>query len=179
MKNRRTESALEEINERFNKELEGLTRENANSVILTLGWPSDILLSVGIEDKLLKYYGNKLMKKAGKHGFSPTDLKNLPASVAAPIAIFEGGRPGSFAILTDIEINGNNVLVILEVGKDRDTDFNIITSTYPKTRENVIKWANEGKLLYEDEKRTPNYLGTPAPIAGAVNSRGSDPTSIR
>ena len=67
--------ALDRVNERFNEELTALTEENASSTRLQLGRPSSIQLSAGIPDKPLILYGNKLMKKAKKHGFSLRILK--------------------------------------------------------------------------------------------------------
>jgi hypothetical protein len=163
---------LEKVNNLFNSELQSLTPENADSKILMLGRPSEILLKYGIEDKPLKYYGNKLIKKQKKHGFGLSNLKDLPKAVANPIAIFKGNRYGSFAVLTEIEINGSNILVTLEVGKDRDVDFNIITSTYEKAKEGLINWVNESKTLYINKEKAPDYLGTLAPIASASNNQG-------
>jgi len=162
----------ERINEKFNQELEGLTPENADSKIFELGKPAQILLNTGIKDKPMKLYGNKILKKAKKHGYKATDLKDLPKAINDPIAIFGGNRPDSFAILTEIKINGNNVLASLEVGIDRDINFNIITSVYGKLKERIANWINNDKILYENKEKSLGYLGTPAPIAGA-NNQGS------
>ncbi|MDR0516588.1 MAG: hypothetical protein LBH25_06035 [Fibromonadaceae bacterium] len=155
------------MNDRFNYELEQLTPENADSKVFDLGSPSKVLLNAGIADKPLKLYGNKLLAKMNKHNFKATDLKDLPNALNDPIAIFKGNRPDSFAILTEIAIGDNNVLAILETGKDRDLNFNVITSTYGKLKEGIERWINDGKLLYENKEKTLDYLGTPAPIAGA------------
>jgi len=155
------------MNDKFNYELEKFVPQTADKIIFKLGKPSDILLNVGIEDKPLKLYGSKLLKKMKKHSFNATNLKDLPNAINDPIAIFKGSRPNTFAILTEIKINGNNVLISLETGKDRDMDFNIITSTYGKAREGISKWIKEGRLLYENKEKRLDYLGTPAPIAGA------------
>ena len=162
------------INEGFNHELERFTPENADATVFNLGMPSEILLSAGIESKPIKFYGSKLLAKMKKHGFNASDLKDLPNAVNDPIAIFEGNRPDSFAVLTELNIGGNNVLAILEVGEGRDINFNLITSTYGKAKEGIANWVNDGKLLYLNKEKTPDYLGTPAPIAGAVNNQGSE-----
>jgi len=155
------------MNDKFNYELEDFTPKNADSKVFELGKPSDILLNVGIENKPLKLYGNKLLKKMKKHGFNATDLKDLPNAINDPIMIFKGNRPSSFAVLTEIEIKGNNILASLEVGKGSDVDFNIITSTYGKAKEGISNWINEGRLLYENKEKSLDYFGTLAPIASA------------
>jgi hypothetical protein len=165
---------LERVNEKFNEELQGLTADNADSKVLYLGTPSVELQSAGIESKPFKLYGSKLLKKTKKHGFEFTDIKDLPKAIAHPIAVFKGSERDSHAILTEIQIDGNNVLVAVNVGKNRDIDFNIISSTYGKSGKGVIGWINNGKLLYSDKEKTLNYLGSPALIAGAVNNSELD-----
>ena len=129
-----------------------------------LGRPSDVLLKVGVENKPLKFYGNKIIKKQKKHGFELSDLKNLPNAMVDPIAIFEGNRKGSFAVLTEIKIKGNSALITLEVGKGNDVDFNIITSTYAKTDGQLSKWVDAGLVLYVNKNRAPDYLRIPATL---------------
>ena len=156
------------VNERFNEELAALTEENASSTRLQLGRPSNILLSTGIPDKPLILYGNKLMKKAKKHGFSPKDIKDLPLAMQSPIAVFTGSHPNSYAILLEIEINGKNVLVSIETEKDGEIDFNIISSVFGKNNKGVIKWILDGKLLYADKEKALSYISASAPIADAT-----------
>ena len=164
---------LEQINNRFNSELETLTPENANSKILMLGNPSEILLNAGIEDKPLKLYGNKVMKKITKHGYKTSDLRDLPKFVADPLAIFTGNHPKSFVVLTEIEINGNNLLTALEIGKGGDIEFNIITSAYMKTKEQIKNWVNAEKVLYANKAKAPDYLRIPTALGvGAQNNQG-------
>jgi len=160
------------INERFNQELEGLAPENADGKIFALGNPAQILLNVGIKDKPIKLYGNKILKKAKKHGYKATDLKDLPKAINEPIAIFEGNRPDSFAILTEMKINDNNVVAVLELGKGNDIIFNVITSAYVKLKEGVANWIDSNKLLYWSKEKSLDYFGTSAPIADA-GSQGS------
>lgn len=169
-----SDEGRKEINEDFNHELERFTPENASSKIFNLGRPSEILQSVGIENKPLKLYGNKLLAKMKKHGFNASDLKDLPNAINDPIAIFEGNRPDSFSVLTEINIGGNNVLAIVETGKGTDIDFNVIASAYGKTKEGIANWINDGKLLYSNKEKAPDYLRIPAPIAGAQNNQGSN-----
>jgi hypothetical protein len=164
------EANLEIVNTRFNEELDTLTPENARSKTLWLGNPSVTLQSAGIKNKALKLYGAKLLSKAKKHSFNFNDLKNLPNAVQSPIAVFKGSVEGSHAILTELNINGNNVLVTLNIGKGEDVDFNIISSTYGKSSEGIVGWVNNGKMLYVDKEKTLNYLRISAPIAEAQDN---------
>lgn len=166
------ESNLTETNRIFNDRLSELTEQNSDNIVLDLGNPSEILLSAGIEDKPMKLYGNKVIKKMKKHGFKLEELRNLPEAVANPIAVFEGSVPNSHAILTELKTNGKNILATISIGKGSDIDFNIITSAYGKDGGNIQKWINEGKGLYFNKEKALDYLRIPAPIAGAQDSQG-------
>lgn len=162
---------IEDVNRRFNEELGRLTEENAQSVILNLGRPGNFLLASGLSDRPIKLYGNKLLKKMRKHGFTTSDVKNLPKEINNPIAVFKGSVENSFAILTELEINGNNVLASISVGKGNDIDFNIISSVYGKNGNSVVSWINDGKILYVNKEKALNYLRISAPIAEAQDNQ--------
>lgn len=134
--------------------------------------PSKALLSAGVENKPMKLYGNKVIKKMKKHGFATSDLMNLPIAVADPIAVFKGSVHDSFSVLTELRIGKNNVLVSMSVGKGNDVDFNIISSTYGKKSTGVVNWVNSGKMLYVDKEKALDYLRISAPIAEAQRGQG-------
>lgn len=170
---------IEGVNRKFNEELSGLNEENANSVRLELGHPSNVLLSAGIPDKPLMLYGNKLLKKVQKHNFEIKDVRNLPMSLEHPIAVFDGSHSNSYAVLTEMQINGKNVLVSIETNKQGEVDFNIISSVFGKNDKGVIKWVIDGKLKYVDKGKTLPYISASAPIADATYKKElSDATKI-
>ena len=168
---------IDAINRRFNKELSGLTEENADKVILDLGNPSDVLLSAGVSDKPMKLYGNKVIKKMKKHGFKPDDLRNLPQAVASPIAVFDNyGKEGNRSILTEMKIDNKNVLVSITIGKGNDVDFNIVSSVFGKGKDNIVDWINKGYATYIDKQKTLDYLhfsGSSIPEASNNREDGS------
>ena len=165
---------LEDVNSRFNRELVNMNEETADRTQLSLGMPSIALRSAGVENKPMKLYGNKVVKKMKKHGFVASDLRNLPKAVAYPIAVFKGSVPDSFSVLTELRIGENNVLVSMSVGKGNDIDFNIISSTYGKKAEGVVHWINNGRMLYVDKEKALGYLRISAPIAEAQSVQGQD-----
>ena len=161
----------EEVNEQFNRELAGLTEENADTKIFNLGSPSSILLSAGVEDKSMKLYGSKLMKKAKLHGFAPKELENLPAAVADPIAVFDNyKKTDNRSILTELKTKDGNFLVSLTIGKGIDVDFNIIASAFGKANDSIVKWINKGFATYINKEKALNYLYLSAPIAEAAEN---------
>nr|DAS21044.1 MAG TPA: ParB ddrB-like ParB superfamily domain [Caudoviricetes sp.] len=164
---------LDEVSNRFNAELAQLTEENSDSTILSLGMPSSELIAGGVSPKLMRLYGNKVIKKMKKHGFALSDLLDLPKAVAQPIAVFSTHRDGSHAILTELKTEKGNILVTLEVGKGgADIDFNLLTSTYGKSHGKVVQWLNSGKATYINKEKALEYLASaPAPIAGAKQAQ--------
>ena len=172
---------LNAVNERFNEELSNLTEENADKVALWLGKPSKVLLAAGVEDKPMKLYGNKVIRKMKKHGFSLEELRNLPRAVADPIAVFDNiGREGNRSVLTELHTENGNFLVAIDLGKGKeDIDFNIISSVFGKDDNKVVDWINKGFATYINKEKALNYLHHSAPIAEALsNSRLSSAAKI-
>ena len=167
------ESNLTETNRVFNDRLSELTEQNSDNIVLDLGNPSEILLSAGIEDKPMKLYGNKVIKKMKKHGFKLEELRNLPEAVANPIAVFNNyQKDGNRSILTELRTEQGNFLVTLDLGKDADVDFNIVTSVFGKGDNNIIDWINKGYATYIDKKKALGYLHfSERNIPEASNSR--------
>ena len=168
--NRDANEDINEVNDRFNEELGRLTEENKDKVVLSLGSPSAVLLSAGIEDKPMKLYGNKVIKKMKKHGFTLGELKDLPRAVADPIAVFDNiGREGNRSILTELRTKQGNFLVTVDLGKDADIDFNIISSVFGKGDNNIADWINKGFATYINKEKALAFLSHPsAPIAAAA-----------
>lgn len=153
-------SNIETVNDRFNEQLTGLTEENADNVTFDLGRPSATLRAAGVEDKPMKLYGNKVIKKMKKHGFELEELQDLPRAVSDPIAVFDNyGKDGNRAILTELRTAQGNFLVTLDLGKGKDdVDFNIISSVFGKGKDNIMDWINTGKATYINKRKALDYL---------------------
>ena len=154
------EPGLDEANGLFNEQLDGLTEGNADSVTLSLGRPSAVLRAAGVEDKPMKLYGNKVIKKMKKHGFSLEELKDLPRAVADPIAVFNNyQKEGNRSILTELQIGDKHILASITVGKAGvDADFNIVSSVFGKGNNNIVDWINKGYATYINIEKTLDYL---------------------
>ncbi len=160
---------IEEVNRKFNEQLEKLTEENAAETRLELGLPSDFLLAAGIPEKPMMLYGNKLSKKAKIHGFNILDVKDLPLSLQSPIAVFEGSHPNSFAVLLEMKIGEYNGLVSIETNKKGEVDFNLVSSVFGKNGKGIIKWILDGKIMNIDKEKALSYVSASAPIADATH----------
>ena len=163
---------IESVNERFNKELERLNEDNAQSVILNVGNPGEVLLSAGISDMPIRLYGNKLLKKVRKHGFEVSDVKDLPMAINDPIAVFNNyGNERNRAVLTELRTSQGNILATIEWGKGTDAEINIITSVFGKGKSNIIDWINRGLATYINKAKALEYLRISAPIAEAQDNQ--------
>lgn len=89
-----------------------------------------------------------------------------------PITVFKGRYEGSFAVLTEMNIGGKNVLVSIDINKGAELNVNIITSLYGKDRSRIVRWIEADRLLYADKKKTLDYLIPPAPMAGDPGNFG-------
>ena len=165
---------LNRVNERFNEQVVRLTEENADKTVLSLGRPSAVLRAAGVKDKPMKLYGNKVMKKMRKHGFALEELRDLPKAVANPITVFNNyQREGNRSILTELETKDGNFLVTLELGKDGDIDFNIVSSVFGKGFNNIVDWYNKGYATYIDKEKALSFLyHQSAPIAATAANAG-------
>ena len=170
---------LNAVNERFNEDLSNLTEENADKVTLWLGKPSKVLLAAGVEDKPMKLYGNKVIRKMKKHGFSLEELRDLPRAVADPVAVFNNyQREGNRSILTELKTQQGNFLVSVNIGKDADINFNIVRSVFGKGNENVVAWINNGLATYINKEKALSFLShQSAPIAATAANAGQESSS--
>ena len=166
------DDSIEKVNQRFNKLLERSNEEDIGKITFDLGFPSDILRAGGVENKPIKLYGSKVIKKMKKHGFLLKELKNLPEAVARPIAIFNNlDRRGNRSILTELKTENGNFLVTIDLGKGEDVDFDIVSSVFGKKDTSVVHWINKGYLTSVDKEKALSYLHLSAPIAEASNNQ--------
>jgi uncharacterized pyridoxamine 5'-phosphate oxidase family protein len=166
--------ANDETNDEFNRLLKTLNEVNMDKIILSLGRPSKVLINAGIEDKPMKLYGNKIIKKQKKHGFNLSELENLPEAAADPIAVFDNYRKdGNRSILTELTTKNGNFLVSVEIGKDGDIDFNIISSVFGKWKESIEGWLKSGYATYINGKKVKDFLLHNSALIAAASAKSS------
>lgn len=167
-----SQAELEAVNERFNNALDSFSEENADSIVFDLGTPSDILQAAGVVGKPMKLYGSKVAKKMRRHGFSVSELRDLPRAIANPIAVFNNyNEKGNRSILTELRTEQGNFLVTLSIGKGQDVDFNIVSSVFGKGDNNIINWLNNGYATYINKEKALNYLHLATPIVAASDNQ--------
>lgn len=162
----------EEVNRRFNEELEKFTLETADNFIFDLGIPSSQLIAAGVSNRPIRLHGSKVAKKMKKHGFSHNELQNLPKAIANPIAVFNNTeRKGNRSILTELKTANGNFLVSIDLGKGTEADFDIVSSIFGKKNNSVVSWINKGYATYINKEKALNYLHLAAPIAAASDNQ--------
>ena len=163
--------SLKQVNDKFNEQLGEFTMEDADNFVFDLGRPSEKLLSAGVADKPIRLNGSKLAKKIKKHGFEPSELKDLPQAMENPIAVFDNlGRDGNRSILTELKTANGYFLVTIDLGKGAEADFDVISSVFGKNGKGVVYWINHDMMKYVDKEKALNYLYLSAPIAEASDN---------
>ena len=60
----------------------------------------------------------------------------------------------------------------MDLGKDADIDFNIVSSVFGKRLTNVVDWINKGLATYIDKEKALSFLShQSAPIAEAAANK--------
>lgn len=161
----RTAEDMEEVNQRFNEELEQqIEGRLEKGHVYQLGRPSEFLRDAGIPDLPIEMPASQLEYKStsGKHDYDLSEVINLPNAIAHPIATFVyGDSVKSQNILTVLEHNGENFLVGMFIRpkiKGNVLEVNSIRNVFPKNGASIVKWINQGKLTNVDKEKLLHFL---------------------
>ena len=161
----RTAEDMEEVNQRFNEELEQqIEGRLEKGHVYQLGRPSEFLRDAGIPDLPIEMPASQLEYKStsGKHDYDLSEVINLPNAIAHPIATFAyGDSVKSQNILTVLEHNGENFLVGMFIRpkiKGNVLEVNSIRNVFPKNGASIVKWINQGKLTNVDKEKLLHFL---------------------
>ena len=156
MAERIAEQSVEEINNRFNKELEKYqNNELPKGHRFELGMPSAELQSAGFPTLPISMRSSLLAKKAGaeRHPFAPTDLRDLVNAIQKPIAIFKYSKDNMRNLIVDVSRGGKHFLVGVTLNYKADNiEINSVSGLFPKENHEWIKWIQDGKVLRIDQK---------------------------
>ena len=156
MAERIAEQPVEEINNRFNEELEKYqNNELPKGHRFELGMPSAELQSAGFPTLPISMRSSLLAKKAGaeRHPFAPTDLRDLVNAIQKPIAIFKYSKDNMRNLIVDVSRGGKHFLVGVTLNYKADNiEINSVSGLFPKENHEWIKWIQDGKVLRIDQK---------------------------
>lgn len=157
----------EVVNNKFNQELQQLTKGELNgSHIFELGMPNDVLKSTGFPDLPIELKASKLSEKANAdwHKFDIADIKDLPKALQNPIAVFRYFGQGR-NVITQLEIGGKQLLVGIHFNqKSNGIEINDIRGLFPKDNHEWLNWITQkdkngdDKLLYADKQKIQTLI---------------------
>ncbi|MBO7307773.1 MAG: hypothetical protein J6U59_07075 [Alistipes sp.] len=73
--------------------------------------------------------------------------------------------------MTELTTKDGNFLVLLNVSKGEDLDFNIAATVFGKGDDNIVDWFNRGLATYIDKEKALDYFSVSAPLAEAQNNQ--------
>lgn len=154
----RDNETLDEVNERFNQELQQqIDGTLSNGHIYSLGNPSDILLSTGIPNLPIELSSTRLAEKSAQrnHEFAISDVKNLPEALQSPIAVFSyGDKSKAQNVIVELDKNGKKFVVGLHLNQIRKgIEVNSIRGLFPKNNAEWLNWINQNKALYLNKEK--------------------------
>lgn len=174
-----TEFSIQSINDKFNKELQqqidGTLPENH---VYSLGMPSNVLLSAGLQNLPIELRSRKLEEKSKQenHVFKISDVNNLPNSIQSPIAVFDSSTMyGRKVILTELKHKGENFVVVISTQNNSNSiQINDIRSLYPKGNSKLIYWIMSGEnIRYINKNKAIDWIGkqrsNSAEVANTLN----------
>lgn len=97
-------------------------------------------------------------KDMGKHHLTVDELRKLPLALANPVCIAESNRKGCVEVITDMEENGVNVLVAVQLDVASGSKYinvNRIASLYGKEK---IKQLVKHPMLYVNTPKAHNWM---------------------
>lgn len=147
---------LDEINKRFNKELE---RYDAGTLPqghrFELGMPSRYLRSAGFPNLPISMRASLLKLKSGlgRHPFEAKELRGLVESMQKPIAIFSYTKDNVRNIIVDVKHGDKHFLVGVTLNyKAGEIEINSVSGLFPKDNQEWLKWIQDGKAIRIDQK---------------------------
>lgn len=148
---------VEEVNEKFNNELQQqIDGTLPEGHIYQLGMPSPKLLAAEIDNLPIELPAWNLLVKSKKdyksqHPYNLSDVKDLVRSVHNPIAVFDSEEQnGKKVILTELKDKKNrNFIAVLDIrrrGGRNYVEINSVISLYPKDSAiRIAKWFDSEK----------------------------------
>ena len=160
---------LEQVNTKFNDDLDKFNENTKDATHFVLGKPSDFLINGGVVDKEIKLKGSKLWSKLYNNenhlNINIDELRNLPIAINRPIGVFNNYRSEiNKSILTELKTSDGNILVAVTVGENDESDFDFVTTLFGKPSPKIVNWINSGYLTQVDKEKALDYLHIVGPI---------------
>ena len=159
------EENAEEVNERFNNELQQQIDGNLpDSHIYQMGKPGQILRSTGVPDLPIQMNAKRLQDKATlfDHNFELYEVKDLVKALQNPLAVFSyGDKTKAQNIIVPLQKDGKNFIVGLSLNPTvggKALEINSIRNVFPKDNSEWLNWISQGKALYLDKEKIQTLI---------------------
>ncbi len=159
------EENAEEVNERFNNELQQQIDGNLpDSHIYQMGKPGQILRSTGVPDLPIQMNAKRLQDKATlfDHNFELYEVKDLVKALQNPLAVFSyGDKTKAQNIIVPLQKDGKNFIVGLSLNPtvgEKALEINSIRNVFPKDNSEWLNWISQGKALYLDKEKIQTLI---------------------
>lgn len=159
------EENAEEVNERFNNELQQQIDGNLpDSHIYQMGKPGQILRSTGVPDLPIQMNAKRLRDKATlfDHNFELYEVKDLVKALQNPLAVFSyGDKTKAQNIIVPLQKDGKNFIVGLSLNPTvggKALEINSIRNVFPKDNSEWLNWISQGKALYLDKEKIQTLI---------------------
>lgn len=159
------EENAEEVNERFNNELQQQIYGNLPSNhIYQMGKPGQILRSTGVPDLPIQMNAKRLQDKATlfDHNFELYEVKDLVKALQNPLAVFSyGDKTKAQNIIVPLQKDGKNFIVGLSLNPTvggKALEINSIRNVFPKDNSEWLNWISQGKALYLDKEKIQTLI---------------------
>ena len=172
-----TPSLDEAADSAFARAVDDVVAGKVSAGYISLGTTPEVLKLIGVPDGKVRISGGTIEKAMAsylnrnnsydenRHAIRPEDMKQLPAHLNAPIAIFKSAtRADSFVVLTELmeRENGRDKPVIaalhLQKGK-RGLNLVDIASVYGRSNGQLVR-AFDTDLLYLNKQKGRQFLTT-------------------
>ena len=172
-----TPSLDEAADSAFARAVDNVVAGKVSAGYISLGTTPEVLKLIGVPDGKVRISGGTIEKAMAsylnrnnsydenRHAIRPEDMKQLPAHLNAPIAVFKSAtRADSFVVLTELmeRENGRDKPVIaalhLQKGK-RGLNLVDIASVYGRSNGQLVR-AFDTDLLYLNKQKGRQFLTT-------------------
>lgn len=158
--------SIEEVNRRFNEQLERYAKRGFSSdEFIHAGRPMGVVKQF-LPDYDIMLTQRVLSKAIKKHGLSIRELSDLPGALTSPIFVFKNAED-KIGVLTSIKSDkGNNLFIAVDINErkqmgHRFMEVNDIVSIHGREAENIINPIVENNTLqYVDKEKGLQWLSS-------------------
>ena len=172
---------IEEINKRFNEELDSFARgEMRSSDKFHLGEPNEILRACGLNAGGITMTQSVLQTHLKKHGLTTQEIKDLPKAIQNPIMVYEWGtKAKNTVVITSIERGNERITISIRLNKNgKGLEVNEISSVHGKSVERLMNEITTEKsdfgkenLKYVDKEKVFNWFAMETPKVSSQNNQ--------